>query len=663
MCGIAGFFGNFDGALLGRMSEKIMHRGPDAAGLYFSPEKKIGLAHRRLSIIDLSPQGNQPMWDATRTILVVFNGEIYNFPALKAELEAQGYAFKSRSDTEVLVNLYLRDGEAMLERLNGIFAFAMLDTRDDTLLVARDGIGVKPLYYSQMKEGVLFASELKALLEEPRLDRAIDAEAIHHYISYLWCPAPHTILKSVRKLEPGFAIKVKQGRIQRKWRFYDLPYGPKGRDNQSLSDGEAIQRVEEALSTAVRRQMISDVPVGAFLSGGLDSSAIVAMALRCSDQPEVPCFTIGFQGVIDGGQGIPKDLPYAQRVAEHLGTPLHVIYAQPEMIDQLEKAIYHLDEPQADPAPIHTFRICQLAREKGIKVLLSGTGGDDVFSGYRRHFALEQEKYWGWLPRPLRRGLRCIGRMSPASNAVTRRIARAFSHADLDGDERIAGYFHWADTAYQQSLYGPAVRDQLAEMPFSVPLMESLARLPAGTSRLDKMLYLEGKHFLADHNLNYTDKMSMAVGVEVRVPLLDPDLVATAAALPDHMKQRGRVGKWIFKKVMEGYLPKEVIYRPKAGFGGVPMRTWLRRDLRPLVEDVLCPASLNNRGLFDPVAVRSLIDMDRSRKTDAAYTIFSMICIELWCRIFLDRVPDSPLRSQLPAMLSRPHTERVGAET
>ena len=277
MCGIAGFSGKFDADLLERMNSAIAHRGPDDAGLWFEPERRVGLAHRRLSIIDLSPRGHQPMWDVTRTAAIVYNGEIYNYLELRRELVEDGYSFASECDTEVILNLYLRDGEKALERLNGIYAFAIWDARSRSLLVARDGLGVKPLYYAETPKGTLFASELKALLQEPSIDRSIDARAVRAHLLYLWCPSPHTMLRSVQKLPPGFAMVIRAGRVERKWRFYDLPY------EQDIVDwpaGDAVVQVRKYLTRAVERQLVADVPVGAFLSGGLDSSSIVALAQR-----------------------------------------------------------------------------------------------------------------------------------------------------------------------------------------------------------------------------------------------------------------------------------------------------------------------------------------------------------------------------------------------
>jgi asparagine synthase (glutamine-hydrolysing) len=632
MCGIAGYSGAFQPWLLERMNAAIAHRGPDDAGIFALPQDAIGLAHRRLSIIDLSARGHQPMWDVSGRVAITFNGEIYNYRELRRELLQDGYRFASDSDTEVLLNLYLRDGEKMLERLNGIFAFALWDARRKQLLLARDGVGVKPLYYAECARGFVFASEIKALLQEPSIDRRLDPSAVYHHLLYLWCPAPLTMLAGVRKLEPGFALVVEAGRITRRFRFYDLPY------EQELVDWpeqDAIVQVRKYLIRAVERQLVSDVPVGAFLSGGLDSSSVVAMAQRAMGDEKLQCFTIGFRESEGRGEGMALDLPYAQRVAEHLGVDLHAIYVGPEMVDELPRMIFHLDEPQADPAPINALFISQLARQHGIKVLLSGAGGDDIFTGYRRHHALIREPYWTWLPASARWAMSRLSAGFRPKTELRRRLIKAFRHADLSKEARIASYFQWIAPELLEPVLGPGLAGA-AEAAARGPVAEALAHLPARVDPLNRMLYLEGKFFLTDHNLNYVDKVSMAHGVEVRVPLLDPELVSLATRLPIHYKQRGRLGKWVLRKAMEPYLPRDVIYRAKTGFGA-PLRGWLRGPLRPIVDEVLRPESLRQRGLFDPAGVEGLVRADRERRVDATYTIFSMICIELWCRMFVDK--------------------------
>jgi asparagine synthase (glutamine-hydrolysing) len=610
------------------------------------------LGHRRLSIIDLSACGAQPMGapcaacgsTGVEQLALTYNGEIYNFAELRRELEAQGHAFHSRTDTEVLLHLYARDGLRMVERLNGIFAFALYDGRPSgrpdgvepgDLLVVRDGMGVKPLYYAQLPQGLLFASEIKALAASGVLPREIDEVALHQTLAYLWTPAPRTLLRHVRKLPPGGALLVRGGRIAREWRFYDLPYGQPPLEEPA---DEVARRVHALVRQAVERQMVSDVPVGAFLSGGLDSSAVVAMMRRVHPGQRPPCYTIGFEG--DSLDGSPADLPYARRVAEHLGVPLREIVVGSGMVRDLERMLWALDEPQADPAPINALLIAEQARRDGVPVLMSGTGGDDVFSGYRRHRALRAERLWGWLPAAARGALGHSARALSAGGgllhaAPVRRAAKAFAYAGLPADRRLVSYFWWSGDALRRALYSGDLAARVGGADVAEPLLESLSRVPRERDPLNRMLYLEGKHFLADHNLNYTDKVGMASGIEVRVPLLDPDLVAYAARIPARFKQHGATGKWIFKRAMEGELPRDVVYRPKTGFGA-PLRHWMRNDLRDYVEDTLSPGSLRRRGLFDPAAVGALVQADRAGRVDGAYTLFALMCVELWCRMFVD---------------------------
>lgn len=631
MCGIAGYSGAFSPGLLETMCRSMAHRGPDASGQWH--DGGVGLGHQRLSIIDLSPTGSQPMHDEHGPGVLSYNGEIYNYRELRAELAEQGAVFRGSSDTEVILKLYARDGEKMLCRLNGIFAFALWDRRRRRLLVARDGLGVKPLYYTRTHDGFAFASELKSLLHVPGLETRLDPAAAYDHLTYLWSPGARTMLAGVAKLEPGQAMWVEDGNVLRTWRYYDLPYAAAPEATPDYN--QAVDQVRESLRTAVRRQLVADVPVGAFLSGGLDSSAVVALARQADPAAARDCFTISFKGGESAYEGFVSDLPYARRVARHLGVRLHEVSVGPEMIDELETMLWHLDEPQADPAPINSLFIARKARELGIKVLLSGTGGDDVFSGYRRHFALAQEQYWAWLPRPVRAAMRRMASGLPTSNSMTRRVRKAFQYADLCPDERIAGYFRWLDPDHARSLFQPDFIADANARRDGDPLLATLARRPDITEPLDRMLYLEAKHFLADHNLNYTDKTSMAHGVEVRVPLLDPDLLQLVANLPPSFKMSGRTGKRIFKTAMEPYLPREVIYRPKTGFGA-PLRTWMQNELKPLVHEVLSEASLRNRGIFEPKNVWKLIENDRAGRVDAAYPIFAILCMELWCRLFLD---------------------------
>ena len=646
MCGIAGYLftpSSLPPAIaLSDTLVALAHRGPDDSGLFEDRTHGVGLAHTRLSIIDPSPLGHQPMANHDGRVMMVFNGEIYNFRELRAELEVQGHiAFRSHSDTEVLLNLYLAqrhmaDGlTGMLRRLNGIFAFAIWDADCGALLIARDALGVKPLYYSATNDGIVFASEIKALqslLSSGQNDGRLgilDASSIDRYLSFLWCPGEGTPSRSVRKLGPGEALWVRDGKISKCFTWYRLPAF---RLPSLLTAAEAIHGTERHLRQAVHRQMVADVPVGAFLSGGLDSSSVVAFARERN--PNIRCFTIESTGGEE--EGVTDDLPYARRVAAHMQVPLEVVRIDAaRMAQDLEGMVTQLDEPLADPAPLNVLYISRLARDHGIKVLLSGTGGDDLFTGYRRHRALMAERWWTWLPRPARAGLERLSQGLDNRRALGRRLRKLFNGATLDGDARLVNYFRWAQRDDLLALYTPAFRAALGDAVAETPMLDFLAGLSPSVGPLERMLALEQRFFLTDHNLTYTDKMSMAVGVEVRVPFLDLDLVEFAARIPARFKQRGAEGKWVLKKAMAPYLPREVIYRPKSGFGA-PLRRWMRFELRELLGDVLGEASLRRRGLFEPVAVQRLIAANDFGRVDAGYTLLSLLCIELWCRRFLD---------------------------
>ncbi len=657
MCGIAGHQGTFPDGLIDQMTEAVAHRGPDGAGTARLDTDGLcptSFGHRRLAIIDLSAAGLQPMTvepddgrgGGTGGLTLTFNGEIYNYRELRAELIAAGHRFRTQTDSEVLLHLYEEHGLDMVSRLNGIFAFAIHDARPadrpdgvarGAVFMARDHLGVKPFYYASLPEGFLFASEIKALIRHPGLSRDIAPEALHYMLAYLWTPAPATMLAQVRKLEPGFAMLVHDGRIQRHWSFYDLPYDGT-RDDRSFDDAAA--ELGDRVTEAVRRQLVSDVPVGAFLSGGLDSSAIVASVRRLRPDAPLTCFTIRSTGF--PAEGTPDDLPYARRVAKEQHVDLVEVPIDPSVIGRLPEMVALLDEPQADPAPLNALLIAEQARAMGIPVLLSGAGGDDLFGGYRRHRARMFERRWSWLPGAAARALQRVANSAASGDSwaqgrpAIRRAAKALAHAGEEPDIRAIAYFWWSTERLRRGLYTSSFGEAVRGVRTAGPLLESLARIPAEPDPLHRLLYLDAKHFLPDHNLNYTDRAGMAAGVEIRVPLLDLDIVDFATRLPAGYKQRAGVGSAVLKRAMEPYLPHEIIYRPKTGFGA-PLRHWLRTDLRAMVDDTLNETDVRARGFFQPQAVRRLIDMDRSGAVDGAYTIFALICFELWCRRFVDR--------------------------
>lgn len=642
MCGIAGISG-VNVKNLSEVSDLLAHRGPDDSGIFVDYDVCIGLLHRRLSILDPSPLGHQPMASADGKVLLIFNGEIYNYRELRAELKQQGLEFSGNSDTEVLLKMYLEHREysddisSLLRSLNGIFAFALWDADRGQMLLSRDALGVKPLYYTINEEAFAFSSEIKALTVLLPSDGKLDVAAIDRYLSFLYCPGEATPALQVRKVPPGEALWVEEGRIAERVCWYRQPAFTISPSHANFTATNAIFGTQRLLRQAVHRQMVSDVPIGAFLSGGLDSSSVVAFARELN--PDIRCFSIELVGF--SYEGFSDDLPYAHRVAKHLDVPLDIVKVDSaRMASGLEQMVWQLDEPLADPAALNVLFISQLAREQGIKVLLSGVGGDDLFTGYRRHQALKAEHYWAWLPRSIRARLRQITGNLPIGYPHFRRLRKAFSAAHLDSDARLLNYFRWIERADLRALYTSAFITALDHAQAKDPMLQLLSSLPKDTSPLERMLALEQCFFLPDHNLTYTDKMSMAVGVEVRVPFLDLDLVEFAATIPSEYKQRGRHSKWVLKKAMEAYLPHDVIYRPKSGFGA-PLRRWLRVELKDWLADVLSTESLRSRGLFDPQAVQLLITSNAEGRIDASYTLLSLACIEIWCKYFIDqRSPD-----------------------
>ncbi len=645
MCGVAGRF-NFIGsgqASVVRMAraamEALAHRGPDDCGVWSDEAKGVALAHTRLSILDVSPLGHQPMLSDSGSVALAYNGEIYNFQELRLELENQGIKFRGRSDTEVLLRLYEshrptsnEELAAFLRRLNGIFAFALWDGQAEQLILARDALGVKPLYCFRTEQYLAFASELKALIPLVESTPTFDCPALHQYLSFLWTPGSRTAWAGATKVIPGGLVRCGKSGDVSHFQWYRPPVRGAARFSPSL-DVRYVSETAALLRRAVHRQMVADVPVGAFLSGGLDSSSIVHFAREVS--PSIQCFTIATDGAHD--PGFVDDLPYAQRTARALGVELHVVEVKSERFARdLEQMVWHLDEPVADPAALNVLYISKLARSLGVKVLLSGAGGDDLFSGYRRHLAVTYERYWSRLPVGLRLTVsRLTESVLGTRTAAGRRVRKLVSGIHLRGDEALVNYFRWVEDDRLVALFSPELRAAIGTRRAEAPMLDYLQRLPPGSTPLERMLALEQRFFLGDHNLPYTDKLSMAAGVEVRVPFLDRELVEFAAQIPPQLKQRGRHGKWILRRAMEPYLPYEVLHRSKSGFGA-PLDRWLRGELQEWIGDTLSESTLRKRGLFDPKAVARLIADNEAGRVNAPYTILSLACIEVWCRRFID---------------------------
>ena len=633
MCGIAGYFGDFAPALLTEMGAAIAHRGPDGQGAW--SEGRVGLAHARLAIIDLSPAGAQPMASTDRRVVVTFNGEIYNFRELRDRLTSEGVTFRGSSDTEVLVELLARFGEKCLPWLNGIFAFAAWFPAERRMILVRDAAGVKPLYWTRTAAGYAFASEIKALRPVPGIDWSPDPVAIASYLTLLYAPADLTPAVGVRKLQPGEIMEWKDGTASVIRRFAARPneQGP-----HDLSTVDAVEACRSYLQQAVRRQLVSDVPIGGFLSGGVDSTALAVLSVQAlGEGSRYPCFTVASPiESLRGKEGIADDFPYAQLAAKRLGIPLYAVSQESAAIKDVDRLVWMLDEPTPDPAAFMTYAISRSARERGVKVLLSGAGGDDLFSGYRRHQALQSERYWGWWPKPLRAGLRQLTSGNSKTTPLSRRLSKLFAHADAEPDERLASYFLWLGHAAMLPMLGADFRETLGHRRSTDLLTGSLANLPEGVTRLSRMLHLDRSFFLASHNLNYKDKMGMACGVEIRVPLLDPDLASFAERLTDKQRIHGSETKHLFRRAMHGLVPDEVLARPKSGFG-LPLRGFFHEVYGPQLRRMAAEGRLDGTGVFDGAGVIAMLDADRRGEIDATYPLLGVLCVESWLRQFAQR--------------------------
>jgi asparagine synthase (glutamine-hydrolysing) len=641
MCGICGTVGWASEAELGSMTRLMVHRGPDGSGIkIFDGDVPVGLGHRRLAIIDPSPAGAQPMAFADRW-WITYNGELYNFRELRRELEARGERFVTECDTEVLLRMFVVHGPEMLRLLNGMFAFAIWDDREKRLFLARDRLGVKPLYYTRAPGRFAFASELKALL--PLIGTpSLDMSALADYLTFLWVPDPKTAFRNILKLPPGHYAWLDSEDFSTH-QYWDLQFEPEER-----SESEWAERVAETVQRSVVRQMVADVPLGSFLSGGVDSSAIAA-AMK-TETSTVDTYTIGFEAEDLKHEIVPDDVRYARRVAALVGTEYHESMLRPDVLDLLPKTIWHLEEPVADPAAISTYLVCREARRR-MPVMLSGMGADELFAGYPRHLAYQIGRALGGVPAPARRTLEALARSiarpgRPGRLRGPRRNLWKFMRASgLSASERYLSFSSYYNERELGRLLTP---DAAAEVGGHDPYANHRAYLQrdTGGDELSRLLYLDAKTFLPCLNLTYTDKMAMAASVEVRVPLLDDELVALSARIPSHLKLKGWRRKYIFKRSQENRLPRDIIWRRKAGFGA-PIRSWLVGDLAPLIEDLLSEETLRRRGLVDPAQVERMRAENAAGRADYTLQLYALLSLELWSRAFVDRAWyfDEPARA------------------
>ena len=616
------------------------HRGPDDAGIWehHLPDGEwVGLASRRLAIIDLSSAGHMPMSNDDGTLWITYNGEVYNFPELRRKLQAKGHTFRSGSDTEVILRLYQELGPDCVKRLNGMFAFAIWDTRKEQLFVARDHFGIKPLYYIHRGNQFAFASEIKSLLELPDFLRQLSLEALGQYLTFLWVPDPLTMFEGILKMPAGHYAIFLRGELQIH-KFWDLTFPPDDA-NYPLSEAELTEQTRERFRLVVKSQMVSDVPLGSFLSAGLDSSSIVAAMAESTPEP-VRTYTISFPARYCVGETTLDDADVAARTAAHFHCEHTPISVEPDVVELLPKLLWHMDEPVADPAIVTAYLVSREAR-KTVTVLLSGVGGDELFAGYRKHVGHDLAKRYQKIPALLRRDvLEPLVLALPAfrntSLMGTVRLAKKMARSgSLPPEERFLMDSTYLPEREKEKLCVPEVHQHLS-------LFDPYARHREYFERnkhaafLNQMLYLDTKAFMVSLNLNYNDKMSMASSVEVRVPFLDWEFAEWLAwNVPPELKLKGKTTKHLLREAMRPWLPPEVLKQKKAGFGA-PVGYWLANELREMVDDVLSEEVVRRRGFFQPAAVRRMLSEHRSGRQDWSMQIWQLLTFELWQQAFLE---------------------------
>jgi len=619
MCGICGVVSTEappSADVVRAMCDTLKHRGPDDQGCYV--DEFAGLGVRRLSIIDLA-SGHQPMTNENRTIWLVFNGEIYNYLALRRQFEHRGHVFRTRSDTEVILHAYEEYGAACVEHFNGMFAFAVWDSGARRLLLARDRLGIKPLFFWNEGGELVFGSELKALLVDPRVSRAMDPKAIDQFLLHEYVPGPRTIFREVHKLPPGHTLVFEKGQLT--LREYWTPQ----RQSVPKDDQGCAERLGELLDEAVRGQMVSDVPVGILLSGGIDSSTV--LSLMPQNGSRIPSFSIGFE------DPTYNELPYAQMVASRFDAVAHQDILRPDVTDLAQRLIGHLDEPLGDFSIFSTYLVSKLARES-VKVVLSGDGGDEVFAGYETYMAQWADGYYSRLPAGLRQRLLpgVFNRLpqQAAKKGLLNKSKRFVEGGSLRPSLRHARWMTFLTAEDKRELYMPDFWRQLGDPRSIGPIEERFARAhAAGFDPLAQQQYVDVATYLADDILTKVDRMSMAASLEVRVPLLDHRIVEFALSLPPHLKLHRLRTKVLLRRVMKNRLPTPILRRPKQGFS-IPLKHWLRKELRPLLLDVLTPDTIRRRGYFEEETVTRWITEHMQGRVNHSHRLWALLLLELW---------------------------------
>lgn len=633
MCGICGFlefrgFSAADRAIAERMNSTLSHRGPDAAGAFAAGGAAIAMS--RLSVIDVAC-GQQPISTPDGRRWIVYNGEVYNFPELRRELEARGHSFRTHSDTEVVLGAYEEWGPECVQRLRGMFAFCILEVEGSSsdrpgggevrrLFLARDRVGKKPLYYYRDASRFVFGSEIKAILAHPEVPREVNRGAIPLYLAYGYVPAPDTMFAGIHELPPGHTLTVERGQLSIR-EYWD----ERGTKPEAHSLGDTIERLRVLLEDAVRIRLISDVPLGAFLSGGLDSTAIVAYMTRLMDQP-VKTFAIGF-----ADDPTFNELDHARRAARAYGTDHHEFVVRPDAVELLPKLVWHHDQPFADSSAVPTYLVSKLTRGQ-VTVALTGDGGDELFAGYERFAAARLAETYRKTPQVVQAGLAGVVRRLPESTSyggTVRRARRFLESAPLPLAHRYLGWVGIFDAGF--------IRELLADEPVVDPLAHFQGYFDRVRDRdsIAQLLYVNARTYLPGDLLVKTDRMSMAASLEARSPFLDQELIRFASTIPSNLKLRGVTTKYILKKAMDGIVPREIVYRKKHGFG-VPVGRWFRADLSGYVREVLLGPRAQGRGYFTERVVKQLLDEHQSGRRDHAHRLWTLLTFELWHQVFID---------------------------
>jgi asparagine synthase (glutamine-hydrolysing) len=626
MCGIAGFISKEKdspvaerAARLDAMCRVITHRGPDEQGAVVLGRAALGM--RRLSIIDLK-SGQQPIYSEDGNLAIVFNGEIYNYRELKTDLERRGHRFKTNSDTETIVHAFEEFGADCLRHLRGMFAFAVWNKRDESLFVARDRVGKKPLFYAVTKSGdFVFGSELKVLLAHGEIEPEIDLAALDAYLTFGYVPEEFCIFKNVRKLAAGAFLIYENGRIKTE-KYWDFPYK---KIETAKTEAEYVEILRAKLREAVAVRLISEVPLGAFLSGGVDSSSIVAMMAQLSDRP-VKTFSIGFN------EDTFNELKFARLAAKHFRTEHHEFVVTPDLVETVDELVWHFDEPFADPSSLPTFMVAKMAREF-VTVVLSGDGGDELFAGYTRYAVEQRRKGLENLPAFVRRSLRRASAWLPHGF----RGKNYLYNVSLDPTARYVDNLSHFNRVRRRALYSAEFSEKLnGGFGAGEKIFREIAESLATGNPVDNLLYLDSKTYLPGDILTKVDRMTMAASLEARAPLLDQELIETVAQIPAEFKMRGAETKYIFKKALEGIVPPEILYRPKQGFG-VPINEWINSQLRERIDETLREKRSLERGYFDRSYIQTLLDEHRRNRRDHSYSLWILYVLELWHRRFLDK--------------------------